>query len=323
MPGFLLTLAEVTLTMSAVILLLLALGPILARRYKIRWRYWAWLAVAVRLLIPVNFSLPNAPVVLTPPDTGPILSAPQPQDRGGTDVSPTVSHFLPSSAPSASPLPSQSISVDGGTASSPPIPQASPGSTAPPPTVSPAPDSAPAPLRLTLGQALFLLWLAVAAVLILWQLAVHWRFRRYLRRWAEPVVDQAALALLEAQKARLGLKASVSLAVCTGVDSPMLAGLFRPVILLPRAPEAGSSDELSLVLLHELCHRRRRDILYKALLFAAAACHWFNPLVWVMVRQGGRDMELCCDDDVSALLTAQEREHYARTILNAIPRTKR
>ena len=55
MSDFLITLAEITLTMSAVILLLLLLGPILARRYAIRWRYWAWLAVAVRLLIPLNF----------------------------------------------------------------------------------------------------------------------------------------------------------------------------------------------------------------------------------------------------------------------------
>ena len=55
---FLMTLAEITLTMSAVILLLLALGPLLSRRYAALWRYWAWLAVAVRLLIPVNISLP-------------------------------------------------------------------------------------------------------------------------------------------------------------------------------------------------------------------------------------------------------------------------
>lgn len=155
---------------------------------------------------------------------------------------------------------------------------------------------------------------------MLWQLAAHWRFRRYLRRWADPVEDTSALAQLETQKTRLGLKASVSLAVCAGVDSPMLAGLFHPVILLPRAPGAGGLEELSLVLLHELCHLRRRDILYKTLLYAAGAFHWFNPLVWVMVRQWVRDMELCCDDDVSALLTDQERKYYARTILSAIPR---
>lgn len=133
--------------------------------------------------------------------------------------------------------------------------------------------------------------------------------------------DTSALVQLEKQKTRLGLKASVSLSVCAGVDSPMLAGLFHPVILLPRFP--GDLEELSLVLLHELCHLRRRDILYKALLYAAGAFHWFNPLVWMMIRQGVRDMELCCDDDVSTLLTDQERKHYAQTILNAIPRKRK
>lgn len=315
MPGFLLTLAEITLTMSAVILLLLALGPVLAQRYKIRWRYWAWLAVAVRLLIPVNFSLPNAPVVLTPPDPGPFLSEPRPQASGGTDAAPVPSPSLPS--PTLSIAPSSSQTTPAGSNTAAPSPQAGTDNTVP---VSQAPAETDIPsisFSLTAGQLFFCLWLAGAAGLTLWQLAAHWRFRRYLRRWAEPVEDTSALALLAAQKSRLGLKASVSLAVCAGVDSPMLAGLFHPVILLPRFP--GDPEELSLVLLHELCHLRRRDILYKALLYAAGTFHWFNPLVWLMIWQGVRDMELCCDDDVSALLTDQERKHYAHTILSAIP----
>ena len=98
MSDFLITLAEITLTMSAVILLLLLLGPILARRYAIRWRYWAWLAVAVRLLIPLNFSLPEAPVQLeTPPDrvvytAPPAVSTPAPVS---TDYTPVVSTAAP------------------------------------------------------------------------------------------------------------------------------------------------------------------------------------------------------------------------------------
>lgn len=319
MPGFLFTLAEVTLTMSAVILLLLALGPVLARQYKIRWRYWAWLAVAVRLVIPVNFSLPNAPVVLTPPDPGPVFSAHQ--VNSGLDATPAPSHTPPSPTLSTAPPSSQTTQPDGDTVS--PSPQASPNNTAP---VSQAPAETDIPsisFSLTMGQLLFCLWSAGAAGLTLWHLAAHWRFRRYLRRWAEPVEDRSALTLLETQKVRLGLKSSVSLAVCAGMDSPMLAGLFHPVILLPRFPGTRDLEELSLVLLHELCHRRRRDILYKALLYAAGAFHWFNPLVWMMVRQGVRDMELCCDDDVSALLTDQERKYYARTILSAIPQKRK
>ncbi|MFQ8759492.1 MAG: hypothetical protein ACLSAF_08675 [Intestinimonas sp.] len=79
--GFSDDLAEITLTMSAVILLLLALGPLLSRRYAALWRYWAWLAVAVRLLIPVNISLPQAPVRLSPPEDQVVLSMPAAEPR--------------------------------------------------------------------------------------------------------------------------------------------------------------------------------------------------------------------------------------------------
>lgn len=53
---------SISLSMSAVIAVLLLLSPVLSKRYTAKWRYFVWLAVAVRLLIPVHFSLPEAPV---------------------------------------------------------------------------------------------------------------------------------------------------------------------------------------------------------------------------------------------------------------------
>ena len=53
---------EITVAVSLLILFLLALTPLLRRQYTAKWRYWAWLALAVRLLIPWNISLPSAPV---------------------------------------------------------------------------------------------------------------------------------------------------------------------------------------------------------------------------------------------------------------------
>lgn len=155
MPGFLLTLAEITLTMSAVILLLLALGPVLARRYKIRWRYWAWLAVAVRLLIPINFSLPNAPVVLTPPDPGPVFSAPR--VSSGIDATPVPSHPLPS--PTLSIAPSSSQTTPAGSNTAAPSPQAGTDNTVPV-SQAPAETDIPSISFSPYGGAAFLLPLA-------------------------------------------------------------------------------------------------------------------------------------------------------------------
>ena len=53
---------EITASVSILILLLLALTPLLRRRYAAKWRYWVWFALAARLLIPLNISLPKAPV---------------------------------------------------------------------------------------------------------------------------------------------------------------------------------------------------------------------------------------------------------------------
>ena len=59
---------EITASVSILILLLLALTPLLRRRYAAKWRYWVWFALAARLLIPLNISLPKAPVQVQIPN---------------------------------------------------------------------------------------------------------------------------------------------------------------------------------------------------------------------------------------------------------------
>ena len=49
-------LLELTLPMALVIAVLLAAGPLLGRRFTAKWRYWAWLLIAVRLLLPVGIA---------------------------------------------------------------------------------------------------------------------------------------------------------------------------------------------------------------------------------------------------------------------------
>ena len=285
MSDFLITLAEITLTMSAVILLLLLLGPILARRYAIRWRYWAWLAVAVRLLIPFNFSLPEAPGQLeTPPDrvvytAPPTVSTPAPVS---TDFTPMVSTAAP-----VQPDVSQ------------------------PEVTVPAPQ--PAVRSLTLSQVLFWVWLAGAVLLLLWHLIGYLRFQGYLRRWAKPMEPPHFLPDLTRE---LGLAQPVRLLTCPGVKGPMMTGLFAPTVILPE--ELPPREDLWFILRHELTHFRRRDILYKTLLLCANLVHWFNPLTWVLLRAAEGDLERCCDDDVVKGLPADDRARYGQVILDAV-----
>jgi beta-lactamase regulating signal transducer with metallopeptidase domain len=95
--------------------------------------------------------------------------------------------------------------------------------------------------------------------------------------------------------------------------TPMLVGLFRPKIILP--DREYSDEQLQAVLLHELTHLRRKDILVKWLSCLACAVHWFNPFVWLVRREIDRACELSCDEAVIARLDTSGRQTYGDTLI--------
>ena len=136
--------------------------------------------------------------------------------------------------------------------------------------------------------------------------------RRQLLRVSSPAgeEDQAAL---ETARRRTGCDREAELYRCSGIHTPMLMGFRRPVILLPADIPAGS---LEAALAHELTHLKHRDTWYMLLMTLARCVHWFNPLVWLMVRTARRDMELYCDYDLLNGQGEEARRAYGRAILD-------
>jgi beta-lactamase regulating signal transducer with metallopeptidase domain len=61
------TVLEISVSASAVVLLVFFLTPLLKKRFTAKWRYWIWLVLAVRLLIPANFHMPQPAVQIQMP----------------------------------------------------------------------------------------------------------------------------------------------------------------------------------------------------------------------------------------------------------------
>ena len=95
--------------------------------------------------------------------------------------------------------------------------------------------------------------------------------------------------------------------------TPMLFGVFRPAIILP--DREYTAEQLRAVLLHELTHLRRKDILVKWLSVIACAVHWFNPIVWFVRREIDRACELACDESVVRNLDEDGKQNYGETLL--------
>ena len=155
---------------------------------------------------------------------------------------------------------------------------------------------------MTLERLLLIIWAVGAAGFMLFHIIIYWRFKLTVRSRLRPEGDYKGVPVFR----------------CGAIESPMLTGFFKPEILLPEIEL--TPEELNVVFAHEYTHFRRRDLWYKLLLLTANAAHWFNPLVYLMVRQANRDLEYSCDDAVTRGKDMEFRRLYSMTVLKTMKR---
>ena len=89
----------------------------------------------------------------------------------------------------------------------------------------------------------------------------------------------------------------VSMTADTG---PLVVGVLRPQILIPKWVLELDRSEQQLVIAHEREHLRGRDPALLAFSALVVALTPWNPFVWYMLRRLGRAVELDCDQRVLA-----------------------
>ena len=163
---------------------------------------------------------------------------------------------------------------------------------------------------------LSIIWLAGAAVVLLRNISAYREVLRGVTRAGVPLTNGPEREQLDRCLAACGMRRRVRLCRSAAVDTPLLAGVFRPVIVLPDT--ALSPEDLRHIFSHELTHCRRNDLAYKWLAVLACALHWFNPAAYLMLRSINRLCELSCDQCVIAGYDAAERRQYMQTILRML-----
>lgn len=79
-----------------------------------------------------------------------------------------------------------------------------------------------------------------------------------------------------------------------------------------------SDNNMRMVLLHELTHYKRKDLLVKWFAVLVNAVHWFNPLCYLACTALSEACEVSCDMSVTKNMSEDEQKLYMQTILNLV-----
>lgn len=280
-------LMQIGLTVSLAALVPLLLRRVLKKRYPARAVCLVWALLALRLLVPVQLTLPEAPVRVTPRTNYVMQDDRMLFEQAGLPVEQTPVRWVTDEQAAA---------------------------------LSHANTSQTTTFNLT--AVLLGLWLAGVVISAIRQAVSYGILKRRLDRTAGPAERADLLDILASQRSGLGISRKIPLLISPAADCPMLAGFIRPALYLP--DENISAADAAFIFRHELTHCRHGDLWLKLLLTAAQCVHWFNPLVYLIVRFAQEDIELACDDAVVRGQNAAYRRAYGETILrSAIAQSRR
>ena len=164
-------------------------------------------------------------------------------------------------------------------------------------------------------QLAFLLWFIGFVVFLAYHIIRHLLFIKAISRWSEKVTDERILATFEDIKSEMGIRENISLHM-SPLGSPMAIGIIRPQIFLPTTDI--EQNELRFILMHELIHCKRKDLIYKYLVVLATALHWFNPLVHIVARVIDMLCEVSCDEEVVRDADISTRQSYGEALIGVV-----
>lgn len=157
-------------------------------------------------------------------------------------------------------------------------------------------------------------WLSLAAQawLLAWLLGLGYKVFRLLQ--ARRLLDALAASGSRLPSHGAPTRSPVLIEVDAPI-SPMLFGLLKPRLLLPRHLRSFDEAQRQLIVEHELTHWRRRDLHWTSVGIVLQMLLWFNPFMGMLRTGLSLAQELGCDRDVLRRRLPAQRKAYAMALV--------
>lgn len=292
-----LSVLEISISTGFIVLILMLLSPFLNMRYAAKWKYWIWLFLALRLIVPISGT-----DVWTIADNiaKKMMKTEADVEKEGSSEE-DADAFL--NGPGLNGIGvSRRVIVE--------IPEQM--------TVPLEVRSEKSGVRITALDVVAALWLAGCLLILSVHTWIYLHYKNRLMKSGMVLKDTVLLHRIKNLKRELHIRKSVSVVESPEAASPMIIGIFKTVLVLPE--EEYGEEELFFILKHELVHLQHKDLYGKLLFVVASALHWFNPCIWLLQKEAVVDMELYCDESVVQGANYAGRKAYTETLLSTLHR---
>ncbi|WP_155592222.1 M56 family metallopeptidase [Lysinibacillus cavernae] len=188
-----LNILEISLIMSVVILIMYAITPILDKKYVARWKYYVWLVITIRLLIPITYTIPDAPFHVSA-----VQISPESNHLNELLTNDIISDEIQSPKVIENQNEKKESFFD----------------------------------EMSLLHIGTVLWVVGALLFSFYHVFGYIIFVKNIKRWSIEAGPNERKIFSEL-KGSLGIKRKVSLRKSTKIQSPMMFGMFKPTVVIP------------------------------------------------------------------------------------------
>ncbi|WP_304943583.1 M56 family metallopeptidase, partial [Vallitalea guaymasensis] len=168
--------------------------------------------------------------------------------------------------------------------------------------------------KFSILNILSIIWLAGLIIILSGSIIIQKRFIIRLKS-CKQIDDSDLIMIVDKCKKILGIKRNINIYMGDNLTSPLITGLIRPRVYIPKQIINVNQEHFQHVVLHELAHYKRKDLIYNIVSIIAIGIHWFNPIIWKITSIIKSDIELACDTYVLDKLGEDNAISYGESIL--------
>lgn len=161
-----------------------------------------------------------------------------------------------------------------------------------------------------------LIWLLGLFLICSYNCVVIIRFKGKVKKLKKTSTCEMKIIAEKCRK-EMNIRKSIPVYLDDYFKSPCILGALSPCIFLPESIyKELNYSELRYILLHEMAHYKRKDLFFNLITTLAVIIHWFNPLLWTVLKNIRNDREIACDTYVLEIIREDEVIPYGMTIIN-------